>query len=182
MPDVPIPAWVAGRTILTREQITLRTAELGEAITRDYQGSDLLLVTVLKGGLFFLADLCRRIELPLAFDFMAVSSYFGGSPGSVRIIKDLDEAVAGRHVLVVEDIIDTGLTLNYILRNLASRDPASLEVCTLIDKDVMRIVDIPVAYRGFSVPDRFLVGYGLDIRGRYRNLPYIAELREEAMS
>jgi len=176
------PAHVAGKTMLRQDQIERRVRELATAITEDYAGRDLRLVTILKGGLFFLADLCRQIDLPLTTDFMAVSSYFGGTPGNVRITKDLDDSIEGADVLIVEDIIDTGLTLNYIIKNLRSRGPASIEVCTLIDKDVRRIVDIPIAYRGFMVPDHFLIGYGLDLRGRYRNLPYVAELREEALS
>lgn len=175
------PAQILGRTLISTDQLVERTAELGAAIRADYTGKDLRLVTILKGGLIFLADLCRAVELPMHLDFMAVSSYTGGSPGNVRITKDLDDSIEGAHVVVVEDIIDTGLTLNYVLKMLKARHPASLEVCALLDKDVRRIVDIPVAYRGFSIPDRFVVGYGLDLRGRYRNLPYVAELREEAL-
>jgi len=175
------PSKLAGDVILTAEAIAARVAEMGAAITRDYRDRDLRLITVLKGGLFFLADLSREIDLPLCIDFMAVSSYSGGSPGHVRLTKDLDDSIQGAHILVVEDIIDTGLTLNYIMRNLRSRGPASLEVCSLIDKDVRRIADLDIAYCGFKVPDRFLIGYGLDLRGRYRNLPFVAELREAAL-
>lgn len=175
------PPETIGPALITAERLRERVAELGSAIAEDHRSGDLRLVTVLKGGLFFLADLCRAVDLPLSVDFMAVSSYSGGSPGSVRITKDLDDSIEGANVIVVEDIIDTGLTLNYVLKNLRSRNPASLEVCALLDKDVRRIVDIPVAYRGFSIPDRWVVGYGLDLRGRYRNLPYVAELREEAL-
>lgn len=182
MPGPQAPSEIAGRVILRQDQIENRVRELGAVITEDYAGRDLRLVTILKGGLFFLADLCREIELPLTTDFMAVSSYFGGTPGNVRITKDLDDPIEGADVLIVEDIIDTGLTLNYIMKNLRSRGPASLEVCTLIDKDVRRIVDIPIAYRGFMVPDHFLIGYGLDLRGRFRNLPHVAELRIEALT
>lgn len=169
-----------GPTILTQEQLQERVRQLGEAITADHQGRDVRLITVLKGGLFFLADLCRHVELPVQVDFIAVSAYAGGPPGRVRILKDLDDEIEGADVIVVEDIIDTGLTLNYLLRSLRSRKPASLEVCTMLDKDVRRIVDLPIAYTGFSIPDRFVVGYGLDHRGMYRNLPYVAELRDEA--
>lgn len=175
------PPEVAGKIVISGQEIARRVEELGAAIAAEYSGRDLVLVTILKGGLFFLADLSRCIDLPLTTDFMAVSSYFGGSPGSVRITKDLDDSIQGRHVLIVEDIIDTGLTLNYVIKNLRSRRPASLEVCTLLDKDVRRIVDLPIAYRGFTVADRFLIGYGLDLRGRYRNLPYVAELHEAAL-
>ena len=127
----------------------------------------------------FLADLCRRIDLPHTVDFMAVSSYGPGAAGSVRITKDLDDPIEGRDVLMIEDIIDTGLTLNYLLRVLRARKPASLAVCTLLDKDVRRIVDLPIEYRGFAVPDRFVVGYGLDLEGVWRNLPYVATLHDE---
>jgi hypoxanthine phosphoribosyltransferase len=141
-----------------------------------------VLVTVLKGGLFFMADLCRAIDIDVTLDFMAISSY-GASPhgGAVRVTKDLDEDISGRAVIVVEDIIDTGLTLNYLLGTLRARGPASLEVCVLLDKDIRRIVDLPIAYRGFSIPDRYVVGYGLDHRQLLRNLPYVGVLAEEAI-
>lgn len=168
------------RILFGAEEIAARVEELGDAITREHAGHDVRLITVLRGGLFFLSDLCRRIDLGLTLDFMAISSYAGGGGGSVRITKDLDDPIGGVHVIVVEDIIDTGLTLNYVLSVLRQRAPASLEVCTLLDKDVRRIVDLPIAYRGFSVPDRFLVGYGLDVNARLRNLPYIATLRESS--
>ncbi|MDZ4063789.1 MAG: hypoxanthine phosphoribosyltransferase [Coriobacteriia bacterium] len=167
--------------LLSEDTIAQRVQELGHAIGEDYAGRDLRLVTILKGGLFFLADLCRAVTMPLQVDFMAVSAYADGMPGAVRITKDLDDAIDGAAVLVVEDIIDTGMTLNYVLRNLRSRQPESLEVCALLDKDVRRIVDIPVTYRGFSIPDRFVVGYGLDNQGLLRNLPYVASLRDEAV-
>lgn len=166
---------------MAADRLAARVCELGEQIARDYEGTDLRLVTVLRGGLMFLSDLCRAIDMPVHLDFMSVSSYFGGSPGTVRITKDLDDSIEGASVIVVEDIIDTGLTLNYILRNLRMRGPASLEVCTMLDKDVRRIVDLPVAYRGFEIPDRFVVGYGLDHRGLYRNLPFVAQLRDEVL-
>lgn len=167
------------RILLTAEDIADAVARLGADITEDYQGRDLVLITVLKGGLVFLADLCRHVELPHSMDFMAVSSYGPGAAGSVRITKDLDDAIEGRDVLMIEDIIDTGLTLNYLLRVLRARKPASLAVCTLLDKDVRRLIDLPIEYRGFSVPDRFLVGYGLDLEGVWRNLPYVATLHDE---
>ncbi len=167
------------RILLTPEEIAEKVALLGAQITADYQGRDLVLITVLKGGLIFLADLCRRIDLPHTVDFMAVSSYGPGAAGSVRITKDLDDTIEGRDVLMVEDIIDTGLTLNYLLRVLRARKPASLAVCTLLDKDVRRIMDLPIEYRGFAIPDRFVVGYGLDLEGVWRNLPYVATLHDE---
>jgi hypoxanthine phosphoribosyltransferase len=167
------------RVLLTESQIDAVVGELADQVAADYSGRDPVLVTVLRGGLFFLSDLCRRIDLPLTVDFMAVSSYGPGAAGSVRITKDLDDPVEGRDVIVVEDIIDTGLTLNYLLRVLRQRRPASLAVCTLLDKDVRRLVDLPIMYRGFSVPDRFLVGYGLDLEGLWRELPYVATLKDE---
>jgi hypoxanthine phosphoribosyltransferase len=171
---------IADGLFLAEEEIQARVAELGRRITEDYTGRDLVLVTVLRGGVFFLADLCRHIDLPLRIDFMAVSSYaHGGQTGAVRITKDLDEDIEGASVLVVEDIIDTGLTLNYLLGVLKARGPAAIEVAVLLDRDVRRIVDLPIAYRGFRMPDRFVVGYGLDLRARYRNLRYIASIPEQ---
>lgn len=172
---------LSAKRILTAAEINSRVRELGMDIAADYSDRDIRLVTVLKGGLFFLADLCRSIDLPLRVDFMAVSSYGMGSSGMVRITKDLDDAIEGADVIVVEDIIDTGLTLNYVLRMLRSRNPASLEVCALFDKDVRRIIDLPIVYRGFSVPDLFLVGYGLDYRGMYRNLSDVYALDEDTL-
>lgn len=155
-----------------------RVKELGAAITKDYAGKSPLLVGVLKGAVIFLSELAQRIDLPATFDFMAVSSYGSAteSSGVVRILKDLDESLEGRHVLVVEDIIDTGLTLDYLYRHLASRKPASLAICTLLDKPSRRQVEVPVKYVGFQIPDYFVVGYGLDFNEMYRNLPYIAVL------
>jgi hypoxanthine phosphoribosyltransferase len=170
---------VVDRVLISQDEIAARIAEMGRSITEEHAGHDLRLITVLRGGLFFLCDLCRQVDVPLTLDFMAISSYAGGSGGSVKITKDLDDPIEGARVIVVEDIIDTGLTLNYILSVLRQRNPASLEVCTLLDKDARRIVDLPIAYRGFSVPDRFLVGYGLDLDARLRNLPYIATVRDE---
>ncbi len=173
------PSELFSRLVVTEDDIQRRVGELGAAIAVDHRASDLRLVTVLRGGVFFLADLCRAIDLPLQVDFLAVSSYAGDAPGRVRVVKDLDDAIAGANVIVVEDIIDTGLTLNYILNNLRARQPATLEVCTMFDKDIRRIVDLPITYRGFSIPDRYVVGYGLDHAGRFRNLGYIAEMSRE---
>ena len=158
-----------------------RIAELGAAITEDYRGRDLLLVGVLKGAIFFMADLMRAIEMPCEVDFMAISSYGAGtdSSGVVRILKDLDMNIAGRDVLVVEDIIDSGLTLSYLMRSLTARKPASLEVCTLLTKPERREVDVPVRYVGFEIPNKFVIGYGLDFDQRYRNLPYVAVLHPD---
>lgn len=167
------------RVMLGADEVAERVAALGREITEDYVGRDLVLITVLRGGVYFLADLCRHIDLHHTVDFMAVSSYGPGAAGSVRITKDLDDPIEGRDVLMIEDIIDTGLTLNYLLRVMRARKPASLAVCTLLDKDVRRLVDLPIEYRGFAVPDRFLVGYGLDLEGVWRNLPYIATLHDE---
>jgi hypoxanthine phosphoribosyltransferase len=172
-----------GRPQVSEDALRRRVAELGREITSDYAGRDLVLVTVLKGGFVFMADLVREIDLPLQMDFMAVSSYGpGAAHGKVRITKDLDEDIEDAAVLVVEDIIDTGLTLNFLLDVLRQRKPADLEVCVLLDKDVRRIVDLPIAYRGFSIPDRFVVGYGLDLGGHFRGLPYVATVQDEVMS
>lgn len=168
-----------GEILIPAEAIQARVREMGEAISRDYAGKDLLLVGILRGAAFFLVDLARSLTIPAAIDFMAISSYGPGakSSGVVRIIKDLDESIADRHVLIVEDIVDTGLTLGYLLRLLRARGPASLHVCTLLDKVARRLVDHQIAYRGFEIPDTFVVGYGLDYQQRYRILPYIAALR-----
>jgi hypoxanthine phosphoribosyltransferase len=158
-----------------------RIAELGAAITDDYRGRDLLLVGVLKGAIFFMADLMRQIDLPCEVDFMAISSYGAGvdSSGVVRILKDLDISIEGRNVLVVEDIVDSGLTLSYLLRNLEAREPASLETCALLTKPERRENDVICRYVGFEIPNRFVIGYGLDFAERYRNLPYVGVLRDE---
>lgn len=171
------------RVILSEEQIAARVKELAEEISRDYAGKDLMLIGILKGCVVFLSDLIRQINIPLSFDFVAVSSYGADtkSSGVVRILKDLDESVESMHVLVVEDIVDTGLTLrlSYLLENLRSRRAASVKVCTLLDKPSRRRVDVPVDYRGFTVEDQFVVGYGLDYQGKYRGLPYIGLLKPE---
>jgi hypoxanthine phosphoribosyltransferase len=168
--------------IVSEEQIRDRIAELGAQISQDYAGQRVLLVAVLRGAALFMADLARQITVPVEIDFMAVSSYGSStkSSGVVRILKDLDEQIEGRNVLVVEDILDTGLTLKYLLKNLASRKPASLEVVTLLSKEGKQRVPISCKYVGFSVPDEFVVGFGLDFAERYRNLPYIGVLRPSA--
>ncbi len=169
------------RTILSAEEIASRTAALGAQITADYRGRDLLVVGVLSGSFLFIADLVRQINLPLALDFISVSSYGDRtrSSGVVRMLKDLNHSIAGRDVLLVEDIIDTGLTLSYLIDNLRTRHPASLEIATLLDKTEARVSKIKTAYVGFECPNEFVVGYGLDYQGRYRNLPYIGVLKPE---
>ncbi len=170
--------------VLSEERIGERIAELGAQISADYGDEPILLIAVLRGAALFVADLARSISSPVEIDFMAVSSYGSStkSSGVVRIIKDLDETIEGRHVLVVEDILDTGLTLKYLLKNLASRGPASLEVVTLLSKEGKQRVPISCKYIGFDVPDEFVVGYGLDYAERYRNLPYIGVLKPEIYS
>jgi hypoxanthine phosphoribosyltransferase len=167
-----------GEVLVGAEELQLRVRELGEAISRDYAGRPLLLIGVLKGAVFFLSDLMRHVDIPVEVDFMAVASYGSAtdSSGVVRILKDLDVVIEGRDVLIVEDIVDSGLTLQYLLRNLGSRDPASLEVCALLTKPSRRKVELPVRYVGFEIPDRFVVGYGLDYDERHRNLPFVAAL------
>ena len=167
--------------ILSEDEIRQRVAELGAQISADYGGDSVLLVAVLRGAALFVADLARAIESPVELDFMAVSSYGSStkSSGVVRILKDLDENIQGRHVLVVEDILDTGLTLKYLLRNLASRKPRSLEVVTLLSKEGKQRVPIDCKYIGFDIPDEFVIGYGLDFAEKYRNLPYIGVLKPE---
>jgi hypoxanthine phosphoribosyltransferase len=171
--------------LLSEERIQARVVELGRQITDDYAGRRLTLVSVLKGSLPFMADLMREIDLPLRIDLMEVSSYGGAtteSSGLVRILKDLSASIAGEQVLLVEDIIDTGLTLNYLLRYLRGKNPASLRICTLLDKPARRLVDIPVDYTGFTIPDQFVVGYGLDYGELYRNLRFVGVLRPEVYS
>jgi hypoxanthine phosphoribosyltransferase len=165
-----------GEVIVGAEELQARVAELGAELTRDYADCDLFLMGVLKGAVFFVADLMRHIDLPCEVDFMAVSSYgsLTDSSGVVRILKDLDAPIEGKDVLIVEDIVDSGLTLKYLLRNLRGRNPRSLEVCALLVKPGRREIDLPIRYVGFEIPDRFVVGYGLDLDQRYRNLPYVA--------
>jgi hypoxanthine phosphoribosyltransferase len=167
--------------LIDEETLHGRIAELGAQISDDYRGEDLLLIGVLKGAIFFMADLMRSIDIPCEVDFMAISSYGAGidSSGVVRILKDLDVSIERRNVLVVEDIIDSGLTLSYLLRNLEAREPASLEVCALLTKPERRENDVACRYVGFEIPNRFVIGYGLDFAERYRNLPFVGVLRDE---
>jgi hypoxanthine phosphoribosyltransferase len=168
--------------MISQAQISAKVQELGLQIAHAYQQQDPVLISILKGAVVFLADLIRAIPIPLTLDFMAISSYGEvGASGVVRIVKDLEQDITGRHVLVVEDIVDTGLTLGYLLRILQARNPLSLQICTLLDRSVRRIVDLPIAFRGFEIPDRFVVGYGLDYQQRYRNLPYIGILKPERL-
>lgn len=169
-----------GRTVVSAEEIDRKLAEMGAAITEDYRGRDLLLVGILKGAFVVMADLARYIDLPVEFDFMAVSSYGSAtkSSGVVRILKDLDQEIDGRDVLIVEDIVDTGLTLQYLLRNLRVRKPASLELAALLIKDGVDRPPLDIAYEGFHIPPDFVVGYGLDYDGKFRNLPYVAEVED----
>jgi hypoxanthine phosphoribosyltransferase len=164
--------------LIEPDALQQRVTGLGEEISHDYQGRDLLLVGVLKGAVFFMADLMRHLTIPCEIDFMAISSYGDStdSSGVVRILKDLDINIEGRHVLVVEDIIDSGLTLSYLIRNLEARGPATLEICALLTKPERREIDVPVRYVGFEIPNRFVIGYGLDFAERYRNLPYVGVL------
>ena len=169
--------------LIDQEALQHRIAELGEEVSADYAGRDLLLVGVLKGAVFFMADLMRGLSIPCEIDFMAISSYGDStdSSGVVRILKDLDINIEGRDVLVVEDIIDSGLTLSYLMRNLEAREPASLEICALLTKPERREIEVPVRYVGFEIPNRFVIGYGLDFAERYRNLPYVAVLHDDLM-
>jgi hypoxanthine phosphoribosyltransferase len=172
-----------GEVLIDADALGARIAELGAEISADYEGRDLLLIGVLKGAVFFMADLMRKLTIPCEVDFMAISSYGAStdSSGVVRILKDLDINIEGRHVLVVEDIIDSGLTLSYLMRNLESREPETLEVCALLTKPDRREMEVPVRYVGFEIPNRFVIGYGLDFGERYRNLPYVAVLSEDAL-
>jgi hypoxanthine phosphoribosyltransferase len=169
-----------GEILVQPDELKQKIRDLGANISADYAERDLLMVCVLKGAVFFLADLMRHITIPCEVDFMAVSSYGSAtdSSGVVRILKDLDRPIAGRDVLIVEDIVDSGLTLQYLLRNLGARDPASLEVCALLTKPERRKVELPTRYVGFEIPDKFAIGYGLDHGERYRNLPYVAALSD----
>ena len=170
-----------GEIMIEQDRLQARIRELGEEISRDYAGRDLLLVGVLKGAVFFMADLMRELTVPCEIDFMAISSYGAqtDSSGVVRILKDLDTNIAGRDVLVVEDIIDSGLTLSYLMRSLKARKPGSLEVCALMTKPERREIEVPVRYVGFEIPNKFVIGYGLDFAERYRNLPYVAVLHPD---
>ena len=172
------------RVLLSEEEIHAKVKEMGKKITEDYKNSNLMLVTVLKGAVVFLADIMREIDVPAEIDFMAVSSYGSGvkSSGVVKIVKDLDVPLEGKDILIVEDILDSGLTLSYIKELLASRGPRSIKVATLLDKPSRRKVDLQADYVGFSVPDEFVIGYGLDYDEKYRNLPYIGILKPEVYS
>jgi hypoxanthine phosphoribosyltransferase len=170
-----------GEVLIEQEPLQARIVELGTEISREYEGRDLLLVGVLKGAVFFMADLMRELTIPCEIDFMAISSYGAAtdSSGVVRILKDLDANIAGRDVLVVEDIIDSGLTLSYLMRSLKARKPASLEICALLTKPERREIDVPVKFVGFEIPNKFVIGYGLDFAERYRNLPFVAVLHPD---
>lgn len=180
MSDPPIHDAAIGEVLVSTEDLERRVTELGAEISRDYAGKDLVMIGVLKGAVLFLADLMRELEVPCEIDFMAVSSYGSStdSSGVVRILKDLDGAIEGRDVLLVEDIVDSGLTLHYLLKNLGARNPRTLEVCALLTKPERRRVDLPIRYVGFEIPNRFAIGYGLDHGQRYRNLSYVAALQE----
>jgi len=172
-----------GEILIEADLLHARIAELGAEISDHYRGQDLLLIGVLKGAVFFMADLMRQLTVPCEVDFMAISSYGAqtDSSGVVRILKDLDINIQGRNVLVVEDIIDSGLTLSYLIRNLESRAPASLEICALLTKPARREIDVPVRWIGFEIENKFVIGYGLDFAERYRNLPYVGVLSDELM-
>ena len=172
-----------GEVLIDEETLAARVAELGSEVSADYEGRELLLIGVLKGAVFFMADLMRHLTVTCEVDFMAISSYGDAtdSSGIVRILKDLDISIGGRDVLVVEDIIDSGLTLSYLIRNLESREPASLEVCALLTKPSRREINVPVRYVGFEIPNKFVVGYGLDFAEHYRNLPYVGVLDEHLL-
>ena len=171
-----------GEVLISEDELQARIGELAAEVSRDYEGRTPLLVAILKGAVPFLADFMRKLAVPCELDFMAVSSYGSStdSSGVVRILKDLDASIAGRDVLIVEDIIDSGLTLHYLLKNLRAREPASIEVCALLTKPERRRVDTPIRYVGFEIPNRFAIGYGLDHDERFRNLSYVAALREDA--
>ena len=170
--------------LITPEQIRAKVKELGEQITEDYQGKELMLVGILKGAVVFMSELAQNIDMPIMIDFMAVSSYgkSSSSTGVVRIIKDLESSIEGKDILIIEDIIDSGLTLSYLVDNLEKRNANSVKICTLLDKPDRRRANVPVHYRGFTVPDEFIVGYGLDYAEQYRNLPFVAALKEEFYS
>ncbi|OGO59775.1 MAG: hypoxanthine phosphoribosyltransferase [Chloroflexi bacterium RBG_19FT_COMBO_47_15] len=167
------------QVLFSHTQIQRRVKALAKHVSRDYIGKKLVLVGILKGVMCFMSDLMQHITLPLNVDFMAISYYGTNNESAVKITKDLDTSIAGLHVLMVEDIVDTGMTLNYVLDHLASHNPASLRVCTLLDKRVRRLIDVPLDYIGFEIPDEFVVGYGLDYLGEYRNLPFISVLKPE---
>lgn len=168
------------KTLISEENLAIRVKELGELITKDYQDKELCIICILKGSVIFMSDLAKTIKIPLTMDFMAVSSYGNesNSSGIVKIVKDLDESIEGKHVLIVEDIIDSGRTLSYLVQILKERKPESIKICTLLDKPDRRIVSVPVDYVGFTIQDFFVIGYGLDYQQYYRNIPYIAIVEE----
>lgn len=171
------------KVLITEEEIKRRVKELGERISGDYTGKDPVLVAVLSGAIMFVCDLIREISIPATLDFLSITSYSGQTQtGVLRILKDLDESIEGKHVILVEDIIDTGLTLNHILKTLIGRGPADVRVCTLLDKTARRIVDVRIDYMGFVIPDVFVVGYGMDYEHRYRGLPFIGVLNREILA
>lgn len=181
MPVQALPKAISD-ILLTEQQIQHRVRELGAAISADYAGLDPVLVGVLRGVVLFMADLMRAVPIPFSIDFLAITSYGAqAGPGQVRLLKDLEISIEGRHVLFVEDMVDTGLTLHTLLRLLRAREPASLHVCTLFDKPRLRLVKLPLRYVGFELPDRYVVGYGLDYRQRYRNLPFVGMLAAQVL-
>ena len=169
---------IIGKILFPGSEINEKVSELGKQITDDYKNKDLVLVSILRGGIIFLSDLARNIDLPVSIDFMSISNYGinNGTTGAVRITKDLEDSIEGKDILIVEDIIDTGLTVSYLLKNLKSRNPDSIEICTLIDRDLKRIADIAIKYRGFRIGEKYIVGYGLDYKQKFRNLASIYEL------
>jgi len=174
---------ILGEVLFSESEIRKRTIELGNEITRDYAGKDLLVISVLRGGVIFLVDLIKNIDIPLSVDFISIATYgiAGTSTGVVRITKDLEEAIENKDVLIVEDIIDTGLTISYLLRNLESRFPKSIEICTLLDRDIRRIADIKIKYIGFKIGEKYIVGYGMDYKQKFRNLKSIYALKTDAV-
>jgi hypoxanthine phosphoribosyltransferase len=178
--SAPVVPELCGEIVLKQAAIAEKVAELGATLTARYAGKDLRLITVLRGGLFFLADLARAIDAPLSIDFLGIAPYKPGQGGVAQVTKDLSDDLHGSCVVLVEDVVDTGLTVHYVSRLLMAHEPASFEICALLDKPTRRIADVPVSYTGFVMPDQFLVGYGLDVRGRYRNLPFIATIPEDA--
>jgi hypoxanthine phosphoribosyltransferase len=173
---------VIDRVLVDEKSLQTRVRELGQEISADYKDSDLILICVLKGGVAFLTDLMRNITIPHEIDFLAISSYGAGqreSTGAVRLLMDLKADIAGRDVLIIEDIVDSGQTMEYLLRTLGARQPASLRICTLLSKPSRRVVDVPLDYVGFEIPNEFVLGYGLDLDEKYRNLPYVAVLKQE---
>src|SRR5688572_22788216 len=182
MKDFNVGALEVGKVLIPQNRLQERVSELGQQISQAYDGKDVAVVAILKGSFIFAADLLRAMTIPCSIDFMGISSY-AGQPGSgvVRITKDLDESIAGRNILLVEDIIDTGLTASYLLQILRRRGPANIEICALLDKTARRIIDLPISYHGFEIPDVFVVGYGMDYQQAYRSLPYVAILHQKSL-